>query len=56
MNRIDYSIQVIIHKDGKEKEFNVPFICDNQVWFQLFKAKGLGHTAEVPAANAKITR
>jgi hypothetical protein len=56
MNRIDYSIHVILHKDGKEKSFNLPFICDNQVWFQLFKAKGLGHTAEIPAANAKITR
>lgn len=56
MNRIDYSIAVKIIKDGKEKPFNIPFVCDNQVWFQLFKAEGLPHSTEVLVANTTIKR
>ena len=56
MNRIDYSIEVKIIKDDKEKVFNLPFVCDNQVWFQIFKAQGLGHSFEVPIAGVKIKR
>lgn len=56
MNRLDYSIEVKIIKDNKEKVFNLPFVCDNQVWFQLFKATGLGHSFEVPIANVKLKR
>ena len=56
MNRIDYSVEVKIVKDGKEKVFNVPFVCDNQVWFQLFKAPGLGHSVEIPVSGVTIQR
>ena len=56
MNRLDYSIEVTIEKDTKVKTFNVPFVCDNQLWFQLFKAKGLGHTVEIPTSGSRITR
>jgi hypothetical protein len=56
MNRIDYSIEVKIVRPDKEKVFNIPFVCDNQVWFQIFKAEGLGHSFEVPIANVKLKR
>lgn len=54
MERIDYSVAVKIIKDGKEKTFNLPFVCDNEIWIQLIADSGLGHTIEVPISNAII--
>ena len=54
MERIDYSVAVKITKDGKEKPFNLPFVCDNEIWIQLIANPGLGHTIEVPISNATI--
>ena len=39
MNRNDYSVEIKIIKDDSEKSFNLPFLSDDQVWFQLFKFK-----------------
>jgi hypothetical protein len=54
MNRTNFSVEIIITKDGKEKIFNVPFLCDNQVWLQLFEAERLGYTFEIPIANVRL--
>jgi hypothetical protein len=55
MERIDFSVEINILKDGKEKRFNLPFLCDNEIWIQLIADSGLGHTIEVPVSNATIT-
>jgi hypothetical protein len=57
VNRTDYSIEVKITKDGKEKTFNLPFMVDNQVWAQVFKTflGTLDHTVEVSQYGIRIT-
>jgi hypothetical protein len=54
MNRIDFSVEIKIVKDEKEKRFDLPFLCDDLLWLQLFNEPGLGHTLEVPISNATI--
>jgi hypothetical protein len=55
MNRIDFSAEINIIKDGKEKQFNLPFVCDNEIWIQLWtNGEELGHSIEIPISNATI--
>jgi len=56
MNQADYSIEVKIDKLGQQKVFNLPVLCDDQVWFELLVETGFGHSIELPALNVKITR
>ena len=56
MNQADYSIEVKIVKLGQHKVFNLPVLCDDQVWFELIAETGFGHSIEVPALNVKIER
>ena len=56
VNKTEYSIEVKITKDGKEKVFNLPFMVDNQVWAQVFKTflETLDHTVEVSEYGIKL--
>jgi len=56
MNRIDFSANINILKDGKEKRFNLPFLCDNEIWIQLWYGKEFGHSVEVTISNATLQR
>ena len=56
MNQADYSIEVKIVKLGQHKVFNLPVLCDDQVWFELIAETGFGHSIEIPALNVKIER
>jgi hypothetical protein len=53
----DFSIEIKITKDGKEKIFNLPWMVDNQVWSQVFKTSVdvLEHTVEIPGYGIKLT-
>ena len=57
VNKAEYSIEVKITKDSKEKTFNLPWMVDNQVWAQVFKTsiETLDHTVEVPKYGIKLT-
>ena len=54
MNRADYSIEVKIIKLDQQKVFNLPVMCDDQVWFEVLAELDLGHSIEVPALNLKM--
>jgi hypothetical protein len=49
VNKAEYSIEIKITKDGKEKTFNLPWMVDDQVWGQMFKPDitPLEHTVEI---------
>jgi len=46
MNKLDHSIQIKIIKDGKEKLFYLPPVCEDRVWSQLFEDV-TDHTVEI---------
>ena len=54
MERVDFSVEINILKDGKKKQFNLPFVCDNEIWIQLIADSSLGHIIEVPISTATI--
>lgn len=57
VNKQDFSIAIKITKEGKEKLFDLPLMCDNQVWAQIFKTSmdpSLSHTVEVPDLHIRI--
>lgn len=56
MNRIDFSVEINMLKDGKEKRFNLPFLCDNEIWIQLWYGTEFGNSVEVPISNATLNR
>ena len=55
MNRSNHSIELKIIKDNVEKSFNLPFLSNDQLWFQLFKFKESDvRSVEIVIANVKI--
>lgn len=55
MNRNDHSVPIKIIKGDKEKVFDLPYIVDNQVWFQIFK-DAKEHRVEWVSLDIKISR
>jgi hypothetical protein len=54
MNRIDHSVEIVVVRDNIEKRVNLPFICDDQLWFQIFKTATTNRTVSIPALDITI--
>ena len=55
MNRLDHSIEITVVKDNVERKINLPFICDDQLWFQMLKTV-INYKVEIPTLHLIIDR
>ena len=55
MNRLDHSVEITVVKDNVERKINLPFICDDQLWFQMLKTV-VNHKVEIPTLHLIIDR
>jgi len=53
MNRIDHSAEITVIRNNIEKKVNLPFICDDQLWFQVLKS-AVDHKVIIPSFNLTI--
>jgi hypothetical protein len=53
MNRIDHSVEITVVKENIEKQINLPFLCNDQFWFQIFKS-ATNHTVTIPSLHLTV--